>query len=378
MPGPGKKLSACADNFKLNMIAILIFTFILSLLIIVHESGHFFAARRNGVRVENFSLGFGPQVFKKKKNDTEYSISLIPLGGYVKMAGDSQSEYKGKSDEYFTKSVGQRFQIIFFGPFLNYLLGFLFFWCIFFVGYPSLTSKVGGLVDGYGAKEAGLAAGDKIIVIDGQKVDLWDDLQRQIQKRKEKESVELLVLRGNQELKFKVSIKDKILGNELGEKKSLGIIGITPLDEIVEIRHGLFESAYLGIQKTIDLTIMTYKGLWMLISGKMSMRDSVTGPLGIFYITSKTAKLGIIAVMHLIAVLSVSLAIFNLLPLPILDGGHIFLLGLEKLRKKALGVKAEQIVNNIGFTLMITIALFVTYNDILRLYGEKISKFMGR
>jgi len=360
------------------MIAILIFTFILSLLIIVHESGHFFAARRNGVRVENFSLGFGPQVFKKKKNDTEYSISLIPLGGYVKMAGDSQSEYKGKSDEYFTKSVGQRFQIIFFGPFLNYLLGFLFFWCIFFVGYPSLTSKVGGLVDGYGAKEAGLAAGDKIIVIDGRKVDLWDDLQRQIQKRKDKESVELLVLRGNQELKFKVPIKDKILGNELGEKKSLGIIGITPLDEIVEIRHGFFKSAYLGIQKTIDLTIMTYKGLWMLISGKMSMRDSVTGPLGIFYITSKTAKLGMIAVMHLIAVLSVSLAIFNLLPLPILDGGHIFLLGLEKLRKKTLGVKAEQVVNNIGFTLMIAIALFVTYNDILRLYGEKISKFMGR
>ncbi|MDD5408671.1 MAG: RIP metalloprotease RseP [Candidatus Omnitrophica bacterium] len=360
------------------MIAILIFTFILSLLIIVHESGHFFAARRNGVRVENFSLGFGPQVFKKKKNGTEYSISLIPLGGYVKMAGDSRSEYKGKSDEYFTKSIGKRFQIIFFGPFLNYLLGFLFFWCIFFVGYPSLTSKVGGLIDGYGAKEAGLAAGDKIIVIDGQKVDLWDDLQRQIQKRKEKESVELLVLRGNQELKFKVAIKDKVLGNELGEKKSLGIIGITPFDEIVETRHGFFESAYLGVKKTIDLTIMTYKGLWMLISGRMSMRDSVTGPLGIFYITSKTAKLGIIAVMHLIAVLSVSLAIFNLLPLPILDGGHIFLLGLEKLRKKTLGIKAEQIVNNIGFTLMIAIALFVTYNDILRLYGEKISKFIGR
>jgi len=360
------------------MIATLIFILILSLLIIVHEFGHFIAARKNGVRVENFSLGFGPQVFKKKKNDTEYSISLIPLGGYVKMAGDSQSEYKGKADEYFSKSIGSRFQIIFFGPFLNYLLGFLFFWCILFTGYPSLTTKVGGLIDGYGAKEAGLAVGDKIIVVDGKKVNLWEDLQLQIQKRKVKESVELSVLRDNKELKFKVLIKDKILGDEIGEKRSLGIIGISPFDETIEVRHGLFESGYLGIKKTIDLTVMTYRGLWRLISGKISMRDSVTGPLGIFFITSKTAKLGLIAVMHLVAVLSVSLAIFNLLPLPILDGGHIFLLGLEKLRRKALGIKAEQVINNVGFTLMITIALLVTYNDILRLYGDKISRVIGK
>ncbi|MBU0548041.1 MAG: RIP metalloprotease RseP [Candidatus Omnitrophica bacterium] len=360
------------------MIGILIFIFILSLLIIVHEFGHFFAARRNGVRVENFSLGFGPQVFKKKKNDTEYSISLIPLGGYVKMAGDSRLEYKGKDDEYLTKSIGRRFQIIFFGPFLNYVLGFLFFWCILFVGYPSLTTKVGGLIDGYGAKEAGLAVGDKVVVVDGKRVYLWEDLQRQIQKRKVKESVELEVLRDNQELKFRVLIKDKILGDELGEKRSLGIIGVSPFDEVIEVRHGFFESAYLGFKKTVDLTVMTYRGLWRLVSGKMSMRDSMTGPLGIFFITSKTAKLGLVAVMHLIAVLSVSLAIFNLLPLPILDGGHIFFLGLEKLRKKALGIKAERVINNVGFTLIITIALLVTYNDISRLYGDKISKFMTK
>ena len=360
------------------MIATLIFILILSLLIIVHEFGHFIAARKNGVRVENFSLGFGPQIFKKKKNDTEYSVSLIPLGGYVKMAGDNQAEYKGKPDEYFAKSVGSRFQIIFCGPFLNYVLGFLFFWFILFVGYPSLTTKVGSLIDGYGAKLAGLAVGDKIIALDGKKVDLWEDLQQKIQKRKSKESVDLVVLRDNQELKFHVLIKDKVLGDALGEKHALGIIGIAPFDEVVEVRHGFFESAYLGVKKTIDLTVMTYRGLWMLVSGKMSMRDSMTGPLGIFFITSKTAKLGIVAVMHLIAVLSVSLAIFNLLPLPILDGGHIFLLGLEKLRKKALGIKAEQVINNVGFVLMITIAVVVTYNDILRLYGDKISKFMTK
>jgi regulator of sigma E protease len=360
------------------MIATIIFIFILSLLIIVHEFGHFIAARRNGVRVEQFSLGFGPQIFKKKIGDTKYSLSLIPLGGYVKMAGDAQSEYKGEGYEYLSKAPGKRFQIIFFGPFLNYVLGFLFFWAILFVGYPSLTAKVGGLIDGYGAQAAGMLIGDKIIAVDGHKVDIWEDLQHQIQVRKSKENVELLILRDNQELKLNVLIKDKVLDDQLGEKRALGIIGISPFDEIIEVRHGFFESAYLGFNKTVNLTTMTYQALWRLVSGKMSMRDSMTGPLGIFFITSKAAKLGIIAVMHLIAVLSVSLAIFNLLPLPILDGGHLFLLGLEKLRKKALGIKAEEVINNVGFTLMILLALFVTYNDILRLYGDKISKMVAK
>ncbi len=360
------------------MIATVIFILILSLLIIVHEFGHFIAARKNGVRVEQFSLGFGPQVFKKKKGDTEYSISLIPLGGYVKMAGDNRAEYKGKPDEYLSKPAGRRFQIIFFGPFLNYVLGFLFFWCIFFIGYPSLTTKVGGLIDGYGAKAAGLKVADKIIAVDGRKVDLWEDLQRQIQERKLKTQVTLTVLRDNRELTLNVPIKDKVVDDQLGQKRALGIIGISPFDEITEVKHGFFESAYLGFQKTINFTIMTYKGLWMLASGRMSMRDSMTGPLGIFFITSKAAKLGFIAVMHLIAVLSVSLAIFNLLPLPILDGGHLFLLGLEKIRKKALGIKAEEIVNNIGFTLIIGLALFVTYNDIVRIYGDKVGKLVSK
>lgn len=336
------------------------------------------AARRNGVRVEQFSLGFGPLIFKIKKGDTEYKLNLIPLGGYVKMAGDIQSEYQGKNDEYFTKAPGRRFQIIFAGPLLNYLLGFLFFWIIFFIGYPSLTSKVGGLIDGYGAKVAGLEVGDNIISVDGAKVRMWEDLQQAIRVRKESSRVQLKVLRANQELEFNVPIKDKALDDQLGQKRVLGIIGISPLDEVIEARHGFLESAYLGFKKTIDLTVMTYTGLARLVSGKMSMRDSMTGPLGIFFITSKAAKLGLIAVMHLIAVLSVSLAIFNLLPLPILDGGHLFLLGLEKLRKKALGVKTEEIINNVGVSLMITLALFVTYNDILRLYGDKISKLVGK
>jgi regulator of sigma E protease len=358
--------------------AILIFILILSLLIIAHEFGHFIAARLAGVRVEEFSLGFGAQLFAKKIGNTRYSLSLIPLGGYVKMAGDTLLECKGRRDEYFSKSPGKRFWIIFCGPLLNYILGFLLFWFILFMGYPTLTTKVGGLIEGYGAQAAGIQIADKIIAINGKPVAFWEDLQDQIQQNKTKSSIRLLLIRNDQKLEFNVAIKGKAVDDPLGEKKVLGIIGITPFDEVVQIRHGLAESAYLGLKKIMDLTIMTYKGIWRLVSGRMSMRDSMAGPLGIFDIASKAAKSGIIALMHLIAVLSVSLAVFNLLPLPILDGGHIFLLGLEKLRKKTLGIKTEQIVNNLGVSLMIMLALFVTYNDILRLYGDKISKLIGK
>lgn len=357
------------------MLTLLVFIIILSVLIVVHEFGHFIMAKKVGVRVEKFSLGFGPVLVKRKKGDTEYSISAIPLGGYVKMAGDNLEDYKGKAYEYYSKSIWERFQIIFFGPLLNYVLGFLFFWLIFFSGYPSLTSRVGTLLDDFGAKDAGLKAQDKIVSIDGRKIALWEELQQAIQERKNKELVNLQVLREGKELTLPVKIKEKEMTDLLGQKRSIGLLGITPEGEIVQTRHGFVESFGLGIQKTLELTGLTYKGLWFMIVGRLSVRDSVTGPLGIFFITSKAASSGVTAVLHLIAVLSISLAIFNLLPLPILDGGHIFLLGLEKIRRKALSIKTERILTQAGLTFIIALALLVTFNDIVRLYGDKINKF---
>ena len=358
------------------MISLLIFLFILSTLIIVHESGHFIIAKRTGVRVEKFSLGFGPRLLKKKKGGTEYSISAILLGGYVKLAGDNLEEYKGGPDEYFSKPPGKRFWIIFCGPLLNYLLGFLFFWLVFFAGYPTLTTRVGGLIDGFGAKQAGLQEGDKIIAVDGQRVDFWEELQNIIRAKKTATKVLLSVLRDNKEQKIEVSIREKQLSDPLGEARNVGLLGITPYyDEIVKVRHGLAQSFIMGIKKTWELTAVTYKGLWRMVTGKLLIRESVTGPLGILYIASKTARAGIIAVLHLMAVLSIGLGIFNLLPLPVLDGGHIVLLGLEKIRGRVLSLKAEQIVTQVGTTIIVSLAIFVTYNDILRLFGDKISKF---
>ncbi len=360
------------------MIATLIFILILSLLIIVHEFGHFIIAKKLGVRVEQFSLGFGPRLLRKKKGDTEYSLNLIPLGGYVKMAGDNLEEYKGKNDEYFWQSPGKRFEIIFAGPLLNYLLGFIFFWAILCIGYPTLTTKVGGLVDGFGAQTAGLKPGDKICAVNNRKVDFWQDLQKEIQKNKSAGSVNLTVLREASQLNVKVSLREESAPDAMGQPRRLSLIGITPFDELVEIRHGPIESIFLAGEKTLELTLITYKGFWFLVTGKLSMRQSMAGPLEIFFMASKAASLGLVAVLHLIAVLSISLAIFNLLPVPVLDGGHIFLLGIEKIRRKPLGIKTERMLTNLGFSLLLTLVVLVTYNDILRRYGENIHKFIAK
>ena len=360
-----------------SIISFLIFFSILGLLILVHEWGHFIMARRVGVRVEKFSLGFGPSLLVRKRNGTEYSLSAVPLGGYVKLAGDNLEEYKGAADEYYSKPPKDRAKIVFFGPLLNYILGFLCFWFIFFVGYPSTTSKVGGLEDGMGAQEAGVLIGDKILALDGQPVKLWEDLQDIIQQKKAGDIIKATIERDGATFDLDIRIKEKEFEDALKQKEKVGLIGITRGDEFVITKHGLAESFLLGLKKTWDLTDLTYRALWRMVTGRLSFKDSVTGPLGIFYITNEAARLGIIAVLHLIAVLNVSLAIFNLLPFPVLDGGHIVLLAFEKIRGKALSLKAERVISQVGLSLIVTLALVVTYNDILK-FGDKIFKWFGK
>jgi regulator of sigma E protease len=355
------------------MFTLIIFLFILSILIIVHEFGHFIMAQKMGVRVEKFSLGFGPHLFKKKDKETEYIISAVPLGGYVKLAGDNLEEYQGHSYEYYAKPPGKRFWIIFFGPFLNYVLGFLCFWFIFLVGYPALTAKVGGLLDGFGAKEAGIQVGDKIIAVDGKKVELWEDLQYIIQSKKAASAVQISILRDGKEYVLSVKIMEKQLDDLLGQKRKVGLLGITPYEEFVKTRHGFKESFLLAVHKSWNLTELTARALWRMFMLKLSIREA-TGPLGIFFITSKVAQQGIIAILNLIGLISLSLAIFNLLPLPVLDGGHILLLAIEKIRGKCLSINVERIITQIGFTFIITLALIVTYNDFLRFFGDKLFK----
>ncbi|NQU74070.1 MAG: RIP metalloprotease RseP, partial [Candidatus Omnitrophica bacterium] len=167
------------------MFSIIAFLFVLSVLIVIHEFGHFIAARKQGVKVEKFSFGFGPKLFGIKRGDTEYVISLVPLGGYVKLAGDEPTCAEGKPWEFLSKSVGQRFSIIFLGPLLNYVLGFLLFWMVFFIGSPTLTNKVGDVLKDYPAHSSDIAKGDRIISVDGEPTKYWDELTEIIHNKKE-------------------------------------------------------------------------------------------------------------------------------------------------------------------------------------------------
>ena len=346
--------------------SILIFIIVLSILIVVHELGHFIAAKRAGVKVEQFAVGFGPKLFRFKVNDTEYLICAIPLGGFVKLAGDNAEEFKGQPYEYLAKSVGQRARIIFCGPLLNYILAFLCFWLIFFLGFPNLSTSVGGLVEGFGAQEAGIQAGDKILSVDEHRVMVWQEIQEIIQKKKEADLVNILVLRDNQEMSLQVRIKQKTMQTLWGKEQTVGLIGIEPADEFVNIRYGFLESFWLGGQRLFYLTGLTVKSLGWIVLRKISFRQSVTGPLGIFYITTEAAKLGFIPLLQVVAIISMSLAIFNLLPLPVLDGGHILFLLIEKIRGRRIGSKTEQVITQIGFSIIILLVISVFYNDLLK------------
>lgn len=356
------------------MLSIISFLFVLSILVIIHEFGHFIIAKKEKVKVEKFSFGFGPKLCGIKKGDTEYIISLVPLGGYVKMAGDEPSSVKGESGEFLSKSVAQRFKIIFFGPLLNYVLGFLLFWFVFMVGAPVATNKIGDLLDKYPAKTAGLQKGDRILSVDSKPTKYWEDLTDIIHDKKEGD-LSLVVERetgaGKKVLNVKVTPVRKETKDLFGQKRSISLIGIAPSDEVVRVKYNVLGSFLKAGRQVYKLTEVTYKAFLFIITGKMSMKESVTGPIGIFIITSKAAQLGMVYLLQMMAVLSISLGIFNLLPIPVLDGGHILFLIIEKIKGKPLSTKAQDMATQVGLALLMALMLFVFYADILKFILKK-------
>lgn len=345
----------------------IVFILILSILIFVHELGHFIAAKRLGIKVEKFSLGFGPRLISKKIGETEYLLCLIPFGGYIKMAGDNPDEYQGARDEFLSRSPGERARVIFAGPFFNYCLAFLCLWMVFFLGYPKLTTTVGDLIPGMPAQVAGFKVGDKILEVDDTKVEFWDDLARKIRAKKGV-TLKLKVLRGQEEFDLNLTPQMKEVETIIGKRQEVGLIGVKPSDEVVKVRYGFWLALVKGLQNLFEMTWMTLTAIFYIVMGTMSFKESVTGPLGIFFITSNAVKIGFSAVLHVVGILSMSLAVFNLLPLPILDGGHIFLAGLEKIRRKRLSLRVENAINNIGMSFLIVLAVFIFFNDFIR-YG---------
>ena len=356
----------------------LVFILVLSVLIIVHEMGHLITAKRLGVKVERFAIGFGPKIFGKKRGDTEYLLCLIPLGGYVKMAGDERSECKGAREEFYSKPIGVRSLIVMAGPIVNYVFAFLCFCVVFLTGYPALSTTIGELIDDYPAQVAGLAVGDTIVSIDGKDVDRWEEVQTYIAKS-QTSVLDFKVLRDGKEIRIPIAPTDKERENIFRQKIQSRFVGMSPAEDIVLLRYGPLESITLGGKKLWKITSTTYKALYLIVTGGMSAKDAVTGPVGIFYIINKAASMGISYVLYILAAISASLAIFNLLPLPVLDGGHLLLFGIEKIRGNPLPQKVDETIYKVGLSLIIFLALFVFYTDFLR-YGifDKIIDFAGK
>lgn len=348
------------------MQSIIAFIFVLSVLVIIHEFGHFITAKYFGVRVERFSIGFGKPLVARRVRDTEYRISAIPLGGYVKMAGDEPDEARsGDEREFRSKPPYVRSLIVIAGPLLNYVLAFFLFVAIFAAGSPAVTSKVGSLIDNYPAKSAGILPSDTIIMAEGKTVKYWDELTEIIHK-KTGGALSLRVKRDGEILDFVITPKIKEAPDIFGKKIKIGLIGITPAGDVVFVRYNLFAAVKLSYERLMKLTLYTYKGLWLILTGTLSFRESMTGPVGIFVITGEVARLGLVYLLQLLAVLSASLAIFNLIPFPVLDGGHLLFLAIEKLKGKPLKPKLHELINRAGMAALVALMAFVFYNDFVK------------
>jgi regulator of sigma E protease len=343
--------------------------FVLGILVFVHELGHFLVAKKSGIRVERFSLGFPPKMIGKKIGDTEYCISWIPLGGYVKMAGEEpdRDEIKGEPWEFMSKQVGIRALVVAAGPIMNFLLAIFVFWgIVFFEGRQEIhedSPQVGLVAPGGPADKAGIKPGDTVISVNGVKVANFRDMAQLIYQQVEK-PIEVKWIHEGKEVSAQITtFKDKVL-NEKGETKEVGKIGIGPSYTTVKV--GLFKSFVDGVNTTIFILVESIKFIVGLITGTASIK-LLGGPLFIVQTAGETAKSGFVNLLSFLALLSVNLSFINVLPIPVLDGGHLLFLAIEKIKRSPLTLKQRATAQQIGFAFLILLMIFITYNDLLRL-----------
>ena len=346
------------------MSSALIFIVVLGVLVVIHEFGHFIVAKFVGIRVEKFSIGFGPKIFGTKWGGTEFCVSLLPLGGFVKMAGEIPEESSGKSWEFNSKNLGQKFLVVFAGPLMNAFLAFVLFSGVFLIGQPVMTAKIGKLMDGSPAKAAGILEGDRITAIDGEAVATWEAVLKKV--RESDRALLFTLERGEKSIEVSVTPKKQELPNMFGKKAVVSVVGIAPSSEIIYVKSGFWKAVSLGAERVWTLTVMIFYSLGLMISGALSFKDSVTGPIGIFFMTQEAAKMGIAYLLYFTGSLSVSLFVLNLLPIPVLDGGHVLFILIEKLKGSPLKESVKERMTQGGLTLLLVLMAFVILQDVNR------------
>jgi regulator of sigma E protease len=341
------------------------FVFVLSLLIFVHELGHFLLAKLTGIRVERFSIGYPPRLFGKKIGDTDYCISATPFGGYVKLAGMidesmDQGSVKGEPWEFMSKPIWVRSLVIAAGPIFNVLLTILVFSIgTFLMGIPeSVGPVVGRVVESMPAKAAGLQEGDRIVRVADKEISKWEQLVEVIHNAPEQP---LLIEweRAGQKMSATITPQmDKI--------QKIGLIGIEPKTQVRPA--GIFESLRAGTVSTYNLTLLVFKSFGMLFSGEVSLKEGLGGPVRIAQMAGDSARSGFGSLLTFTAFLSLNLAILNILPIPALDGGHLLLLLIEAVIRRPLSTRVKMVVQQIGMALLLALMIFVIFNDMTNLF----------
>jgi len=355
---------------------IVAFVFALSVLVFFHELGHFWVARKNGVKVEVFSIGFGPELFGwNDKQATRWKVCLLPFGGYVKMFGDAdatsatadaaQSEMSDeeKALSFHHKPLKARAAIVAAGPIANFILAAVLFAGLYAIaGVPEkFHAAVGDVVEGSAAEEAGLQKGDLIVELDGRTLDGFDDL-RDVISANPNVTLNAIVRRDTQTLTMVITPKAVE-----AEGETRGQLGIRPDSTQADfVRHNPLMALWMGVEQTYTMTGVILSQLGQLVMGQASV-DDLGGPLRIAQVSGDAAESGFDSLIYLMAVLSINLGLINLFPIPMLDGGHLLFYAIEAIRGKPLNEKAQEYGFRIGLTLVLSLMVFATWNDLVQL-----------
>lgn len=334
--------------------------FVFGILIFFHELGHFVVAKTVGVKVHEFSLGFGPKVLGVARDETNYNLRLLPLGGFVRMAGmDPEEEAVETGKGFGDKTIMQRMAVITAGPLMNFLLAAILFAAIFVLqGIPVLSKTIEDVLPGKPAEKAGLKSGDEIYSIAGEKMNAWEDISSTI-KSHPGENLTLIVIRDGQQLQINVMPKVE----DDGQVR----VGIAPAYEFEKINP--LSAIVMGFDYTYQVTVLIFQFVGKMIIGQAPAE--LGGPVRVVYEIDQAVQTGFFYLLRLAAFLSINLGLFNLFPIPALDGSRIMFLGLEGIRGRPVDPNKENFIHLVGFSILLMLIIFITYNDILHLFTQK-------
>lgn len=355
------------------------FLFVLTVVVFIHELGHFLVARWCGVKVQAFSIGFGREIWAfNDRHGTRWRLAWIPLGGYVKFIDDengasvpsrdalSRMSAEDRKGAFQSKSIGQRAAIVAAGPIANFLLAIVIFAGIFSVyGVQVTSAKIDEVIAGGPAARAGFQAGDVIAAIDGREISSFQDMQRIVSTSPDKE-LDFEVNRGGVRVSLKATPERREQTDRFGNVIRIGAIGIRramqPQD--IEFRqHGVLESVWLGVRETQFVITRTLAYLKDVVMGRESA-DQLGGPIRIAEVSGQVASSGFVPLLNLTAILSVSIGLLNLFPIPLLDGGHLLFYLMEAIRRKPLSERTQEIGFRIGLSVVLMLMIYATFNDL--------------